>query len=203
MKFRSLRVSSTTKALIQPRSFPGRTLLLLLLLQFFVKVFGSQALPCLLSLGDLSCSLASTSLTVGSQSDAPPAFESARYHPQQDPSTVTTVANHEQSNSSDNRKSAVFKHIDDGEPPPPYTESSSPLDSFTYVMAAVGGGASILTQVSQGGGGPISVLGSTSRTRTVLCCSPRADNSLGGSPDDNITLELRYVFSGYLPACSD
>ena len=28
--------------------------------------------------------------------------------------------------------------LEDGEPPPPYSEGSSPLDSFTYVMAAAG-----------------------------------------------------------------
>lgn len=45
------------------------------------------------------------------------------------------------------------KDFDDGEPPPPYTEGSSPLAGFTYVMATAGGPASIITQVSQGGGG--------------------------------------------------
>lgn len=49
---------------------------------------------------------------------------------------------------------------DDGEPPPPYTESSSPLDSFTYLMAAAGGPASLITQVQQGGP-PINTLGGT------------------------------------------
>ena len=47
------------------------------------------------------------------------------------------------------------KDLDDGEPPPPYTEGSSPLEGFTYVMAAAGGAASIITQVSQGGPAPI------------------------------------------------
>lgn len=64
------------------------------------------------------------------------------------------------------------KDIDDGEPPPPYSEGSSPLESFTYVMASAGGPASIITQVSQQSGGP-------------------PINTLGGS-DENITLELRY-----------
>jgi len=44
-----------------------------------------------------------------------------------------------------------IKGVEDGEPPPPYTEGSSPLDSFTYVMATTGGAASIITQVPQGG----------------------------------------------------
>jgi dipeptidyl-peptidase III len=51
------------------------------------------------------------------------------------------------------------KGVDDGEPPPPYTEGSSPLDSFTYVMAAAGGAASIITQVQQTPGPPINTLG--------------------------------------------
>lgn len=48
---------------------------------------------------------------------------------------------------------------DDSEPPPPYTEGYSPLESFTYVMAAAGGASSIITQVSQTGGPPINTLG--------------------------------------------
>ena len=51
------------------------------------------------------------------------------------------------------------KGVDDGEPPPPYTEGSSPLDSFTYVMASAGGPASIITQVQQTPGAPINTLG--------------------------------------------
>jgi ATP-binding cassette, subfamily F, member 3 len=49
--------------------------------------------------------------------------------------------------------------LDDGEPPPPYSEGSSPIASFTYIMASAGGPASIITQVSQGGGPPINALG--------------------------------------------
>ena len=51
------------------------------------------------------------------------------------------------------------KDVDDGEPPPPYTDGSSPLDGFTYVMAAAGGAASILTQVQQGGPAPLNTAG--------------------------------------------
>jgi G patch domain-containing protein 1 len=40
---------------------------------------------------------------------------------------------------------------DDAEPPPAYSEGSSPLHTFTYLMAAAGGAASIITQVQQGG----------------------------------------------------
>lgn len=40
---------------------------------------------------------------------------------------------------------------EDTEPPPAYSEGSSPLHSFTYLMAAAGGASSIITQVQQGG----------------------------------------------------
>lgn len=59
---------------------------------------------------------------------------------------------------SDNKGEASNKAAEDGEPPPPYTEGSSPLDSFTYVMAATGGAASIITQVQQGGAPPVNTL---------------------------------------------
>ena len=56
------------------------------------------------------------------------------------------------------------KGLDDGEPPPPYTEGSSPLNGFTYVMAAAGGAASIITQVQQGAPAPVNTLGGTIRS---------------------------------------
>jgi hypothetical protein len=49
--------------------------------------------------------------------------------------------------------------LDDGEPPPPYSEGSSPIRSFTYVMATAGGPASIITQVSQTSAAPVGSLG--------------------------------------------
>lgn len=58
----------------------------------------------------------------------------------------------------DNKDGSSSKDLDDGEPPPPYSEGSSPLDSFTYVMAAAGGAASIITQVSQGGAPQLNTL---------------------------------------------
>ena len=51
---------------------------------------------------------------------------------------------------------------EDSEPPPAYSEGSSPLESFTYLMASAGGPASIITQVQQGGP-PINTLGGNSR----------------------------------------
>ena len=51
----------------------------------------------------------------------------------------------------DTKGESSSKGLDDEEPPPPYNEGSSPLEGFTYVMAAAGGAASIITQVQQGG----------------------------------------------------
>jgi ATP-binding cassette, subfamily F, member 3 len=64
---------------------------------------------------------------------------------------------------ADHKVGSSSKVTEEGEPPPPYSEGSSPLDSFTFTMAAAGGPASIITQVSQGGGGghPINSLGGT------------------------------------------
>ncbi|KAK5470982.1 hypothetical protein LTR20_001244 [Exophiala xenobiotica] len=64
--------------------------------------------------------------------------------------------------------------VEEGEPPPPYTEGSSPLDSFSYIMAAAGGAASIITQVQQSPGPPINTLGAGE-----------------AAADEHITLDLR------------
>lgn len=58
----------------------------------------------------------------------------------------------------DNRAESSKSAAEDSEPPPPYSEGSSPLDSFAYVMAAAGGPTSIITQVSQGGPAPVNTL---------------------------------------------
>lgn len=57
-------------------------------------------------------------------------------------------------------KGESSRNEDDTEPPPAYSEGSSPLDSFTYVMAAAGGAASLITQVQQTGL-PINALSGT------------------------------------------
>jgi ATP-binding cassette subfamily F protein 3 len=102
------------------------------------------------------------------QNDSPPAFSSAPPLIESSSSAAETKL----ALPRDTKDASSSKDIDDGEPPPPYSEGSSPLDSFTYVMASAGGPASIITQVSQGGGGGPPI------------------NTLGGS-DENITLELR------------
>lgn len=59
----------------------------------------------------------------------------------------------------DTKGETLGRSADEAEPPPPYTEGSSPLEGFTYTMAAAGGAASIITQVQQGGPAPVNTLG--------------------------------------------
>ena len=68
----------------------------------------------------------------------------------------------------DTKGESSSKGLDDGEPPPPYTEGSSPLEGFQYVMAAAGGAASIITQVQQGGPPPVNALGGIKSPRICL-----------------------------------
>jgi dipeptidyl-peptidase-3 len=88
---------------------------------------------------------------------APPFEETAPLNPSSAASAA--VAETKAALPQDTKGESSGKGVDDGEPPPPYTEGSSPLDSFTYVMAAAGGAASIITQVQQTGGPPINSLG--------------------------------------------
>ncbi|KAF2120880.1 P-loop containing nucleoside triphosphate hydrolase protein [Lophiotrema nucula] len=107
-----------------------------------------------------------------SHDDSPPAFAAAPpFNESSSSAAASAVAETKAALPRDTKDGSSSKDIDDGEPPPPYSEGSSPLESFTYVMASAGGPASILTQVSQQSGGP-------------------PINTLGGS-DENITLELR------------
>ncbi|PGG96191.1 hypothetical protein AJ79_09690 [Helicocarpus griseus UAMH5409] len=104
---------------------------------------------------------------------APPFEEpSASPSPSQSLAQPPVVLDTKAALSRDKTGETSGKGVDDGEPPPPYTEGSSPLESFTYVMAAAGGAASIITQVQQTGGGPLNTLG-----------------DIGG--DEHITLDLR------------
>lgn len=91
---------------------------------------------------------------------APPAFVPAP--PFDSPFVIPSAAEAEvKAALPRDTKGESSKGLDDGEPPPPYTEGSSPLDGFTYVMAAAGGAASIITQVQQGGPPPANSLGGT------------------------------------------
>lgn len=110
-----------------------------------------------------------SSLFFSPEDDAPPAFAPAPPFPE--PSSSAAAATNKTALAHDAKDATSSKAPDDGEPPPPYSEGSSPLESFTYVMASAGGPASIITQVAQTSVGP-------------------PINTLGGS-DENITLELR------------
>ncbi|KAL9076063.1 MAG: hypothetical protein Q9157_003769 [Trypethelium eluteriae] len=90
------------------------------------------------------------SLPVSAAAPAPP------FEPQS--SSLAAAAQTKAALPRDTKEGYSSRDLDDGEPPPPYTEGSSPLEGFTYVMAAAGGAASIITQVSQGGGPPITSL---------------------------------------------
>lgn len=92
--------------------------------------------------------------------------------PLESDSSSSVLAQTKASFSSDPKDYSPGKSAEEGEPPPPYTEGSSPINSFTYVMAAAGGASSIITQVQQAGGPPINTLG-----------------DIGG--DEHITLDLR------------
>ncbi len=89
------------------------------------------------------------------------------------------------------KKGEPSKKEDDEEPPPAYTEGSSPLLSFTYLMAATGGAASILTQVQQGGP-PINTLGG--KLRRLYRRIKQLITSTDVGADENITMDLRYCF---------
>lgn len=93
------------------------------------------------------------------QLEAPPAFTEHATDPQ--PSSSNVEEETKAALPRDLKDPSGPKDLDDGEPPPPYTEGSSPLEGFTYVMAAAGGASSIITQVSQGGGGPLNALSGT------------------------------------------
>ncbi|KAF2842552.1 hypothetical protein M501DRAFT_927268, partial [Patellaria atrata CBS 101060] len=110
-------------------------------------------------------------VVTGCGTDTLPAFAPAPPFTESSSATAAAVAETKAALPQDTKDGSSSKDLDDGEPPPPYTEGSSPLESFTYVMATAGGPASIITQVQQGGAQPI--------------------NSLAGGVDENITLDLR------------
>ncbi|KAF4547508.1 Fatty acid hydroxylase-like protein 1 [Elsinoe fawcettii] len=114
-------------------------------------------------------------LVTDSATEHPPAFAPAPSFTQASSSSVPTVVAETKAalprDTKDTKEGPSKGDLDDGEPPPPYTEGSSPIDGLTYVMAAAGGAASIITQVQQSGPAPI--------------------NTLQGSSDEHINLDLR------------
>jgi ATP-binding cassette subfamily F protein 3 len=85
--------------------------------------------------------------------DLPPAFAASLVL--DDPSSallaLAKASELTQANKQDTKADRSAKDTEDTEPPPPYEEGPSPLDTFSYIMAAAGGAASLITQVSQGG----------------------------------------------------
>jgi dipeptidyl-peptidase-3 len=92
--------------------------------------------------------------------------------PEQDSSEI---AENKASVDGDKKGESSGKASDDQEPPPPYTEGFSPLESFSYVMAAAGGAASIITQVQQTAGPPINTLGGMSTLIFAPMIEPAAN----------------------------
>ena len=113
---------------------------------------------------------------VGSSPDTLPAFATTSSFQPPSPSTSysTVVAETKAALPRDlkEKEASSKKDLDDAEPPPPYTEGSSPLDAFTYIMAAAGGAASIITQVQQGGPAPLNTLQATgvSAFKNIILC---------------------------------
>ncbi|KAI0184863.1 peroxin 20, partial [Xylaria flabelliformis] len=78
-----------------------------------------------------------------------------------------TVAETKRALPQDVKGESSGQKVDDSnEPPPAYSEGYSPLLSFTYLMAAAGGAASIITQVQQGGP-PINSIGDVGADETI------------------------------------
>lgn len=84
-----------------------------------------------------------------------PSFEEALAEEEEDQRVAATKP----AVPRDTKGESSGRNLEDGEPPPPYTEGTSPIEAFTYVMAAAGGPSSIITQVSQSAGPPINTLG--------------------------------------------
>ena len=103
-------------------------------------------------------------------SDPPPAFSPVRPAEAAVAGTTSVEAETKAALPADN-KGESSKSAEESEPPPPYTEGSSPLDSFTYVMAAAGGAASIITQVQQGGPAPVNTLAGTNMKGCQSCAA--------------------------------
>ncbi|KAI0453043.1 hypothetical protein F5B21DRAFT_526412 [Xylaria acuta] len=97
-----------------------------------------------------------------------PVASSSSDHPFE-PSTSLqdTVAETKRALPQDVKGESSGQKVDDSnEPPPAYSEGYSPLLSFTYLMAAAGGAASIITQVQQGGP-PINSIGDVGADETI------------------------------------
>lgn len=113
-----------------------------------------------------------SAVTEGGASGTVPAYAPVAFEPREPSTSPRDVVAETKAALPQDTKGESSKREDDTEPPPAYTEGSSPLDGFTYLMAAAGGAASIITQVQQGGAPPINTLGDV-------------------GADENITMDLR------------
>ncbi|KAG5960601.1 hypothetical protein E4U58_004595 [Claviceps cyperi] len=119
--------------------------------------------------GEPSEKLVETALTAepcASGSVAAPAYSSS---PQPEPNSSGAFDNPEGEAKSAllrDTKAESSRKDDDAEPPPAYEEGDSPLSTFTYVMSAAGGAASIITQVQQGGA-PMNAIGDVAADETI------------------------------------
>jgi hypothetical protein len=97
----------------------------------------------------------------GESSSAAPAYAPSDHQPVVPESSSAARSFQDETKRAlpqDTKAGESSRKDEEAEPPPAYSEGSSPLQSFTYLMAAAGGAASIITQVQQGGP-PISSLG--------------------------------------------
>ena len=118
--------------------------------------FSSLYFPYAAELDRLRATVAETACDNPLVSAPAPSFEEALA---EDEAESKAPADSKAALPQDSKAQSSKAALDEGEPPPPYTEGSSPLDSFSYVMATAGGPASIITQVQQSAGPPINTLG--------------------------------------------
>ena len=124
-------------------------------------------------------------------SSPPPAFSPAPALQEAVPEATTAEAETKAALPADTKGESSSKAAEESEPPPPYTEGSSPIDSFTYVMAAAGGPTSIITQASQGVAAPVNTLAGKVIV-TKLEIKIVADIFVADvGADEHITLDLR------------
>jgi len=113
-----------------------------------------------------------TAVTEAGASASVPAYAPTEFQSHQPSTSSQNVVADTKAALPQDTKGKSSKKDEDVEPPPAYSEGSSPLESFTYLMAAAGGAASIITQVQQGGAPPMNTLGDV-------------------GADENITMDLR------------
>ncbi|KAI0388564.1 hypothetical protein F5Y17DRAFT_452313 [Xylariaceae sp. FL0594] len=109
-----------------------------------------------------------SSATAAAPAYAPAAASLFEEHPLESPSSFQdAVAETKNALPTDVKGESSGQKVEDSnEPPPAYSEGYSPLLSFTYLMAAAGGAASIITQVQQGGP-PLNTIGDVGADETI------------------------------------